>query len=110
MQRVTKFLLMWDMHGLEKLINVTAAEQEIIVSALKGEPIGWTNPLQGMLLRARLNSHRHYEIYLFESEMDEVSISDIFENDPQVIVDVIRHNGMKLYSSSVRDDQQVRIV
>jgi hypothetical protein len=96
-----EFLVMWCTEGLETLINVTEAEQENIVAALKGESIPHRNPIKHMILRARFNQQRHYEIYQFASEIDEVSILDMFENCPQVIVDAIRQVGHKLYSDRV---------
>lgn len=93
-----EFLVMWCTDGLETLINVTEAEQENIVAALKGESIPRRNPIQHMILRARFNQQRHYEIYQFASEIDEVSIRDMFEHNPQVIVDAIRRVGHQLYS------------
>ncbi len=93
-----EFLVMWCTDGLETLINVTEAKQENIVSALKGEPITRRNPIQHMIWRASFNQQRHYEIYQFNSEIDEVSIRDMFEHSPQVIVDAIRRVGHQLYS------------
>lgn len=98
MTKITKFLAMWDMNGLEALIDVSAAEQAAVISTLKGEPIAWKNPIHGMILRARFNSQRRYEIYVFESELDEVSVRHMFEHDAQVIVNGIRKVGTQLYS------------
>lgn len=101
------FIASWDIYGLECLINVTECEQENMISILKEEPIKHRNPLQHMILRAQFNPQRHYEIYAFESEMDEVSIRDVFENSPQAIVDFIRENGKKLYSDHENLDRRV---
>ena len=71
---------MWDMLGLESLFDVDqhikehdAWEKEKIVAILKEskthpiKPAGI--PLQMMILRARYNSQRAYEIYEFNSTM-----------------------------------------
>lgn len=91
------FLVMWDCYGLETLIDVTAREQENIISALKGEPGRYTNPIQMMIIRARANSQRFYEIYYFNSEICEAEILDMFKHDTQTIVDAIRRIGESVY-------------
>jgi hypothetical protein len=97
------FLAMWDMLGLEYLMDVTAAEQENIVNTLRGDPVRHTNPIQMMILRARFNSQRHYEIYYFTSIMTEEEIRYAFQECPQTMVDAIRTHGEKVYSDRVQD-------
>jgi len=108
---------MWDMTGLECLINVTAIEKEhekwekenlfrILKNQIK-EVKPANVPLDMMILRARVNSQRHYEIYTFESELSEKYIKETFSSDPQVIVDAIRDVGHELYSDRVLKKTQV---
>ena len=99
------FLAMWDMLGLEYLLDITVAEQENIVSILRGEPARHTNPIQMMILRARFNSQRHYEIYYFTSSMTEEEIRYAFQECPQTMVDAIRTHGQQVYSDRVQDHQ-----
>jgi hypothetical protein len=108
---------MWDMLGLECIFDVGAAKDEIeqwekeaIWSTLKEQshskkpnPI----PLQMMLLRARMNSQRSYEIYEFTATMDIDEVKQIFKDDPQIIVDWIRENGHKIYSDYVKSDRKM---
>lgn len=93
-----QYLVMWCNEGLETLINITQREQENVMSVLKGEQIKHTNPIHYMILRAKFNTQRHYEIYVFNSEIDEMSIRQFFEDSPQTIVDAIRRVGHKIYS------------
>jgi hypothetical protein len=51
-----------------------------------------------MILRARANSQRSYEIYEFNSALDIEVVKELFKTDPQVIVNWIRKNGYKIYS------------
>jgi hypothetical protein len=108
-KKSTRFVVMWDMNGLEALINVTQIEKEHeqwekenIWRILKEQnetvrpaPV----PLHQMILRAQLNSQRHYEIYTFDSELSEEDIRETFEDSPQVIADAIRNVGYKFYSN-----------
>jgi len=99
---------MWDMNGLESLINVTQIEKEHkqwekenICRILKEEKTAVKPahvPLEMMIMRAKFNSQRHYEIYAFDSELSEQDISKTFETSPQVMVDAIRGIGHKFYS------------
>jgi len=110
---------MWDMTGLECLINVTAIqkqheqwEKENVWRILKeqNKTVKPANvPLDMMIMRARANSQRHYEIYTFDSELSEKYIRETFESDPQVIVDAIRNVGHELYSDRVVKKTQVII-
>ena len=116
-KKTTRFVAMWDMTGLECLINVTSIqkehekwEKENIFRILKGQikEVKPANvPLDMMILRARVNSQRHYEIYTFDSELSEKCIKETFESDPQVIVDAIRNVGHELYSDRVVKKTQV---
>ena len=105
-----QFLAMWDMNGLECLFNVTEKEKENVVRALYGEPIHRDNPIQYLILRARVNSQRHYEIYQFNSVLSEDEIREVFDCNPQVIVDAIRSIGHKIYSDRVSENKRPVIV
>lgn len=104
---VDTYIAMWDMYGLESIVNVSEGEREAIVSALKEEKIQWRNPIQYMILRARFNSQRHYEIYVFESSMGEEELIKLFKDDPQLMADTIRRIGQQLYSDRAVEKRQV---
>ena len=116
-KKTTRFVAMWDMTGLECLINVTAIqkehaqwEKENIFRILKDQnkTMKPANvPLDMMIMRARANSQRHYEIYTFDSELSEKFIKETFNTDPQVMVDAIRNVGHELYSDRVIKKTQV---
>ncbi len=95
-----KFLAMWDCNGLECLFDITDLEHDAMISGLKSEPFKTPFNLSMMMMRARFNSQRSYEIYSFETEpdIDYECIKDMFEHTPQTIVDAIRKNGNKIYS------------
>lgn len=116
-KKTTRFIAMWDMTGLECLINVSTIqkehekwEKENVWRILKEQnnTVKPANvPLDKMILRARYNSQRHYEIYTFDSELSEEDIKETFETDPQVMVDAIRNVGHELYSDRVVKKTQV---
>lgn len=102
-----KFLLMWDMYGLESIINISEMERQAIDDTLHDRPVK-SPPLNVMLLRARFNSQRHYEIYIIETEFTEDEIVELFASDPQNIVDAIRRIGVKIHSDLPSKDVVIK--
>ena len=99
MKKQYKFLAMWDCDGLEFLYDVTDMEGDAMMSGLKGETYKVPFNLSMMMMRARYNNQRSYEIYTFTTlGMNYKAVKDMFDNDPQVIVESIRENGNKIYS------------
>ena len=93
---------MWDQLGLECCIDVTEDEQQRMWQKLKGEPVSESAipNYQHLLLRARVNSQRHYEIYSVEAT-DGITAEDIkemFRASPQTAADTIRRLGHCLHS------------
>jgi hypothetical protein len=108
---------MWDCNGLECLYEVdyhmdkhNEWEKQQIVAILKEEqvpakPTGI--PLQMMILRAKFNSQRAYEIYEFNSTLKYKELAEVFNDDPQPIVEWIRVNGKKVYSDYVKQERKL---
>ena len=116
-KKTKHYLAMWDVLGLESLHDVDLHmdkynewEKQKVVAILKEErvpsqPSGI--PLQMMLLRAKVNSQRAYEIYEFNSTMAYDDLKEAFEIDPQPIVEWIRVNGKKVYSDYLKQDRKM---
>ena len=110
------FLVVWDMLGLESIFSIDDAmtkvenyEKEKVWKTLKEEAIGQKPnpiPLQMLILRARHNSQRSYEIYSFNTTMSENQVRKIFAKDPQPIVEWIRENGNKIYSDYIKQSKK----
>jgi hypothetical protein len=97
-----QFVIMWDQLGLECCVDVTEDEQRRMWQQLKGEPVSASKlpNLNHLMLRARYNSQRHYEIYTCEVT-DGITAEDIremFEADPQTAADTIRRLGHCIHS------------
>jgi hypothetical protein len=116
-KKTKHYLAMWDMQGLESLHDVDLHmkkynewEQQKILAILKdqripNQPSGI--PLQMMILRARANSQRAYEIYEFNSTIGYDELKEAFNDNPQPIVEWIRENGKKVYSDYVKQDRKM---
>jgi hypothetical protein len=107
-------LLSWDQQGLEAVINVTEYEKAAVWAALSDSKTPATNLnhiVTAVMLRARYNSQRHYEIYTINvaEGITEDDIRQMFEDAPQQAADLIRERGNKMYSDRV-EQKSVKIV
>lgn len=111
------YLAMWDCNGLECLYDVDLYMNRYnewdklkVVAILKEERIPEEPPaipLQMMILRARVNSQRSYEIYEFNSTLGYTEFIEEFNKCPQPIVEWIRDNGKKVYSDYVKSERKM---
>jgi len=109
------YLLSWDCLGLEACINISDIDKEKMWSALKNDESSGRTPtvnsiVNMIMLRARYNNQRHYEIYLIETD-DSISREDLvqmFDDSPQSAADLMRSRGTKLYSD--RYDQKSAVI
>jgi len=103
------FIFSWDNMGIESIIPISQYEhfdQENLLRMIASEDTV-RNPLtsivQNLLLRARFNTQRHYEIYAIDctKEMDEAFWREQWEEHPQFTAELIRERGHKLYSDRI---------
>lgn len=110
----TIYLLSWDMYGLESCVNVTSIEQERILNILADKPVknGNNMSLNALILRAKFNPQRHYEIYMIEVDdsIIENDIVDMFKYTPQYAAELIRSRGQKIYSDRITNAEKDSIV
>ena len=109
------FLFSWDQLGIESIIDLTAYarwDQEQLLNILGDRP-AQRNParsmVQAILLRARYNGHRHYEVYMVtcDAAMDENYWREQWARFPQNTADVVRVRGHQLWSDRVEEDRVV---
>lgn len=100
------FIFSWDQEGIEAIIPITQyenVEKQNLMRILSEKPTE-RNPLNGiihrLLLRARFNPQRHYEIYAVDcaEEMDQKFWRQQWEEYPQETADLIRERGHRLFS------------
>jgi len=118
------YLVYWDMTGLEAVVDITehlargnAFEREKIWDILKDPENVPRNEwaleinqiLHHMILRARANTQRHYEIYSVQTNegITKNDLEDMFNENPQYAADLIRERGIKFYSDRVNRRTQV---
>ena len=98
-------LAMWCCDGFECLQDITEFHPDTwdvrnTMNLLRDgtrEPNPLSHQVSTMLLRARINSQRNYEIYMFTAspDIDIKDINDWADKDPQSLVDWIRKNHCK---------------
>ena len=124
-QKHNVFLLSWDMTGLESLIDLTTLEklhedgEKKRMMQILGDPEArdpgnqagsmLNQIVQHILLRARVNQQRHYEVYTIQtaSSITEQDLRKMFDADPQYAAELIRERGNQLYSDRVNQRTQV---
>jgi len=104
------FLFMWDMYGLEFCQDITAVEKRNMMNALKGQRLERPFNINSLLLRARINSQRNYEIYTMtvEQGISEADVIAWFNSNPQEAVDQIRARGRELYKIGNREEAVIK--
>ena len=119
------FLLSWDCNGLEACIPIHEleekyhqAEKERVWNTLAspaGEDPG--NPMdrevgriyQSIMMRARVNPQRHYEIYTVQTDpsINKDDMVRMFDDSPQAMADLVRERGTKLYSDRGKNTTKI---
>ena len=115
------FLVMWDEQGIECLQDITdyhpdnMARAHLFNSIKNSEPVP-KNPLSSqinaMLMRARYNGQRQYEIYIFTStdSVDLIDIDNWAKQDVQSFVDWVRKNHAKKLFSNYQPSRKQAII
>lgn len=100
--KVNFFLVCWCNEGLECVLPFIdpAVERTFIALGGQGVPNHALKYLHVLIMRAKCNTQRHYEIYSVTAVdgIDENDIREMFENAPQEAADTIRRLGVRLYS------------
>lgn len=97
-----QFLIMWCSDGLEYVADITADEQRVMWESLQGRESprhAYANPFH-LMLRARHNQERHYEIYFINVDegITPDDIREMFNASPQTAADAIREKGECFYN------------
>jgi hypothetical protein len=118
------YIISWDQTGVEAVVDITeniargnAFEREKIWDMLKDPNStphnAWVREVNQMvnimMLRARYNPQRHYEIYSINTDQSitKSDLEEMFESTPQTAADLIRERGNKLYSDRANKRDRV---
>jgi hypothetical protein len=105
------YICMWDENGFEVIKDCTSWERESFLNTIAGKqlkpaPVN----LKSMTLRARFNPQRNYEIWTFNTEesLDEETLWQYADANPQALVDMIRERGKRLYGDTKPTETRIR--
>jgi len=119
------FLVSWDQLGLEGIVDLTERHEEAVAS----EKLAAWNVLQDkehrvvefdtwathiinvMTMRARFNSHRHYEIFTFKADYDMCAedFRELFTTAPQEMAELIRAKGQCILNNRASAGDSIKI-
>ena len=105
------FIVSWCEEGLETVQKISDPEKAKMWSVLSGKPVSNdAHMVWAITMRARANSHRHYEVYGITANagITAEDIADMFDKDPQYAADLIRQKGVVVFSDR-RDTSKVLI-
>ena len=125
MKKQNLFIVSWDNTGLEACVDITedrdrseTFEQDKLFDIIRNpdtvprnEHLRRVNQMVStMMMRARYNPQRHYEIYTVTTTKDVTAenLRDLFESSPQTAADMIRERGNQLYSD--RENQRQIVI
>jgi hypothetical protein len=107
------YLIMWCSEGLESIVPITEyeqAERHSLFDTIKtGEKpkneLGTI--LNCMMLRARCNSQRFYEIYAVDCDQDitKESLECAFDDNPNAAAQLIRARGVHIWGESMKQSK-----
>jgi len=112
---VNAFLMSWDCTGVEAIIPITQYEDWETTCAfevLQGKstkPNPLNSTLNAILMRARFNAQRFYEVYAVDCDpgITEQDWRDMWEASPQMCADMIRKRGVKLFGEGMGKQKTV---
>ena len=95
-------MISWDCQGVETVLNISDLDRQRVWATLSGqtEPVGLRHVVSHVLMRARANPQRHYEVYTMtvENGISTLDVREMFDRDPQGSADLVRERGNKIHS------------
>jgi hypothetical protein len=102
------FLVYFDNLGFEAVFDLDQIHSDATMAALKDESYSMPFNLNALLLRARFNSQRFPEIWVFEvsDEVSEEDVRNMAAENPQALADFARANGKNFYGRTNISDRE----
>jgi hypothetical protein len=91
------YIAYWDILGFESIVDLTAHDKKAMWAELKGEQPKRLQAVPYFIMRAKANPQRFPEIWTFQSELDETTLTKYSMEYPQELADLIREHGTKIF-------------
>lgn len=100
-----QYVAYFDCLGFECIVNVTSYERKRLLADISGDEKDRPAPfnMHHLMMRARFNPQRSPEIYVFTSEVDQATLWEAAEENPQQMADLIRNVGRCVWKSSKQE-------
>lgn len=103
---MSEFLISWDINGIEAIIPIGEQRNVNLVAKLSGqrEPYNIGSTYNMLCMRARFNPQRSPQIWGInvDDSITEAMLREIADADPQVLVDLVKEKGVKLYGDKIQ--------
>lgn len=111
-EQTNDFVIFWNKYGLEYIEDITGKRQRYTMSLLAGNIPPDAPNINAMEWRARFNPDREYELYALKCSPDitQEYIEQMFDENPQEIVNLIRSHGIRFFGKSMEPDVKQVIV
>lgn len=109
------YIFSWDITGIDCIVPITQYEKIEVNNTFKilNNEAPEQNPVNGIIkslvMRAKANAQRHYEIYAIDCafDIDETEWRKQWEENPQYYADLVRERGIKIYSDRPSRNQVI---
>ena len=91
------YIAYFDSLGFECIIDLTEYDKEAVWAALSDKPAPKKLPVGMMIMRAKANPQRFPEIWTFQSPIEEKTLQQYAEDNPQGLANLIRTHGSKVF-------------
>lgn len=97
-----RFIISWDDLGVEAVHDINAEQSKRVEAALREEAYEHQDPVQLLemiLLRARFNTPRNYNVYAINmpDHLTEDAVRLMFEENPEIMFELVKKKGVKFY-------------
>lgn len=93
------FIAYWDNLGFETIIDLTEQDKKAMWASLAEKDPPKRLPVGLLIMRAKANPQRFPEIWTFQSELDEKTLTKYSTEYPQELADLIREHGTKVFAT-----------
>jgi hypothetical protein len=93
------FIAYWDTLGFETIIDLTEQDKRAMWSSLAEKEPPRRLPVGLLIMRAKANPQRFPEVWTFQSELDETTLTKYSIESPQELADLIREHGTKVFTT-----------
>lgn len=99
-----RYITLFDIEGFESILDISDDDNAKAETILNDENIenlekSINSLVVAMLFRARANAHRYPEVWVFWSEIDQKTLMNAAEENPQMMANLIRERGECLHKT-----------